>query len=94
MYSGREIILEYSDYNSEKTNLISPLRAPAPSRAIPTQSPLCDPSQNGAFFVCLHWHSQASPVVSAVNFFGANAVPLCEPSQNGWFAESPQVQYQ
>ena len=55
---------------------------------------LCVPSQYGAFAVCLHWQSQASPDFSAVNFFGAKDEPLCAPLQKGCVADLPQVQNQ
>jgi len=54
----------------------------------------CEPSQNGAFLVCLQAHSQASPVFSAVNFFGTKSEPLWLPSQNGCLALLPQVHHQ
>ena len=52
---------------------------------------LCDPSQNGAFLVCLHAQKYFVPASVMVTFSGVNPVPLCDPSQKGWRFEPPQV---
>jgi hypothetical protein len=52
------------------------------------------PSQNGAFFVCLHPH-QATVLDSVISAFcGAKPVPLCEPSQNGCDFDRPHAHHQ
>lgn len=55
-----------------------------------SQSALCEPSQSGAFFECLHAQKNAFLSSSAVHFIGEKDEPLCEPSQKGWFFDWPQ----
>src|ERR1043166_1604874 len=55
---------------------------------------LCVPSQNGEFFVCLHWHNATRFGWSSLNSIGVKSVALCEPSQNGWFFDCPHRHHQ
>ena len=44
---------------------------------------LCDPSQNGAFFDCLHIHQNTVFISVISTAFGVKPDPLCDPSQKG-----------
>ena len=55
---------------------------------------MCDPSQRGAFPVCLQPQKLTVPEVSASNFIGEKLDPLCDPSQNGCLPLLPQEHHQ
>jgi hypothetical protein len=52
---------------------------------------LCEPSQNGAFVLCLQPQSHSFCGSETLNRTGVNSpAALCEPSQNGWRRDWPQ----
>jgi hypothetical protein len=55
---------------------------------------LCEPSHNGAVFVCLQPQNQTVWVASALYSTGVNSVPLWLPSQKGWRWDRPQAHHQ
>ena len=52
---------------------------------------LCEPSQKGGFFVCLHMHIAAVLDSLALKTDGEKLVPLWKPLHQGWFADIPQA---
>jgi hypothetical protein len=55
---------------------------------------LCEPSQKGGVFVCLHAHHATVLASVIVTVLGLRPVPSCDPSQKGWLWERPQAHHQ